>query len=264
MSRFTPLALAILATHSATAAAHGSSIVTPDVNAASAWQADCVVIGFDALPGTTSFAPGFAVPAESQVTDDFVQCACVEFSSTGGPIAVIGVGGTPQAGDAHSQPNIIGGTLVSGPNVVINYFQSIHLELVNGNGTPAPSSKVGAWNDPTGSLIRLDVFDLDGRLLESVQGGQGFFIGIEHPGIASATFVHVQVQGGAGFSLDDVSIGRRAGSADLNGDGIVDGADLGLLLGAWGPCPSSCCAADLNLSGEVDGADLGLLLGAWS
>ncbi|MFG0275025.1 MAG: FG-GAP-like repeat-containing protein [Phycisphaerales bacterium] len=49
--------------------------------------------------------------------------------------------------------------------------------------------------------------------------------------------------------------------ADLNGDGVVDGADLGLLLGAWGtPGP----AADLNEDGTVDGADLGLLLGAWT
>jgi hypothetical protein len=49
---------------------------------------------------------------------------------------------------------------------------------------------------------------------------------------------------------------------DLNGDGVVDGADLGLLLGAWGPCPSGCLA-DLNGDGTVDGADLGLLLGNW-
>ena len=48
--------------------------------------------------------------------------------------------------------------------------------------------------------------------------------------------------------------------ADLNGDGVVDGADLGLLLGAWG---TSGPAADLNEDGTVDGADLGLLLGAW-
>jgi hypothetical protein len=46
--------------------------------------------------------------------------------------------------------------------------------------------------------------------------------------------------------------------ADLNGDGSVDGADLGLLLGAWGG-PDG----DLNASGSTDGADLGLLLGAW-
>ena len=47
---------------------------------------------------------------------------------------------------------------------------------------------------------------------------------------------------------------------DLNGDGTVDGADLGLLLGAWG---SASCGADLNGDGTVNGADLGLLLGAW-
>jgi Subtilase family len=46
--------------------------------------------------------------------------------------------------------------------------------------------------------------------------------------------------------------------ADLNGDGVVDGADLGLLLGAWGTP-----GADLNNDGTTDGADLGLLLGAW-
>ena len=47
---------------------------------------------------------------------------------------------------------------------------------------------------------------------------------------------------------------------DLNGDGSADGADLGLLLGAWGtPGPG-----DLDGSGIVDGGDLGLLLGAWT
>lgn len=47
--------------------------------------------------------------------------------------------------------------------------------------------------------------------------------------------------------------------ADLNGDGSVDGADLGNLLGQWGGNGS----ADLNDDGVVDGADLGALLGAW-
>lgn len=49
---------------------------------------------------------------------------------------------------------------------------------------------------------------------------------------------------------------------DLNGDGVVDGADLGILLGAWGDGPGS--PADLNQDGVVDGADLGILLSAWS
>jgi hypothetical protein len=49
--------------------------------------------------------------------------------------------------------------------------------------------------------------------------------------------------------------------ADLSGDGIVDGADLGLLLGAWGECPG--CAADFDGSDSVNGLDLGFLLGVW-
>ncbi len=48
--------------------------------------------------------------------------------------------------------------------------------------------------------------------------------------------------------------------ADLDGNGVVDGADLGQLLGAWGTANP---AADLNGDGIVDGADLGILLGGW-
>jgi hypothetical protein len=49
--------------------------------------------------------------------------------------------------------------------------------------------------------------------------------------------------------------------SDLNGSGFVDGADLGILLGDWGPCGG--CPSDLTLDGLVDGADLGILLGDW-
>jgi len=53
-------------------------------------------------------------------------------------------------------------------------------------------------------------------------------------------------------------------SPDLNGDGVVDGADLGILLAAWGDCPAEGdCPADLNGDGVVDGEDLGALLSAW-
>jgi hypothetical protein len=43
----------------------------------------------------------------------------------------------------------------------------------------------------------------------------------------------------------------------------VDGIDLGILLGAWGPCTTGTCAADLDANGVIDGIDLGMLLGAW-
>jgi hypothetical protein len=46
---------------------------------------------------------------------------------------------------------------------------------------------------------------------------------------------------------------------DLNGDGRVDGLDLGSLLAAWG----TAGPADLDGDGSVDGADLGILLSNW-
>jgi len=46
---------------------------------------------------------------------------------------------------------------------------------------------------------------------------------------------------------------------DLNGDAVVDGADLGILLENWG----GRGVGDLNGDGVVDGADLGILLENW-
>jgi formylglycine-generating enzyme required for sulfatase activity len=47
---------------------------------------------------------------------------------------------------------------------------------------------------------------------------------------------------------------------DLNGSGVVDGADLGALLTAWGTQGGS---ADVTGDGIVDGSDLGVLLVKW-
>ncbi len=53
--------------------------------------------------------------------------------------------------------------------------------------------------------------------------------------------------------------------ADLNGDGLVDGTDLAILLGSWGGC-GDCeqCPADLDGNCEVDGGDMATLLAAWT
>ena len=50
-------------------------------------------------------------------------------------------------------------------------------------------------------------------------------------------------------------------TGDLNGDGTVNGQDLGFVLGAWGA--GAATPADLNQDGVVNGIDLGVLLGAW-
>ena len=62
--------------------------------------------------------------------------------------------------------------------------------------------------------------------------------------------------------VDDFQVVRYgcAVPGDFNGDGRVNGADLGTLLGNWGlPGPT-----DLNGDGTTGGADLGILLGSWT
>jgi hypothetical protein len=49
--------------------------------------------------------------------------------------------------------------------------------------------------------------------------------------------------------------------ADIDGDGLASGADLGRVLGSWGPCAD--CAADLNGNGIVNGEDLSIVLSRW-
>ncbi|MFM7261454.1 MAG: hypothetical protein ACKO3W_12710, partial [bacterium] len=47
---------------------------------------------------------------------------------------------------------------------------------------------------------------------------------------------------------------------DINGDGVVDGADLSILLSVWG---DEYPPADLDFDGEVGASDLAILLSVW-
>ena len=49
--------------------------------------------------------------------------------------------------------------------------------------------------------------------------------------------------------------------SDINGDGVVNGSDLALLLNSWGGWDVD---ADLNNDGAVDGFDLSLMLSKWN
>jgi agmatine deiminase len=70
-------------------------------------------------------------------------------------------------------------------------------------------------------------------------------------------------QGNTGFDDSDADFtinGAPACPGDFNGDGVIDAADLGTLLSAFG---TASAAADINGDGIVDAADLGLLLGVF-
>ncbi len=62
------------------------------------------------------------------------------------------------------------------------------------------------------------------------------------------------------YDQADPDCGPQCPAADLNGDCLVNAADLAVLLGAWG----GTGAADLDGSGAVGASDLAILLGAWS
>lgn len=79
-------------------------------------------------------------------------------------------------------------------------------------------------------------------------------------------------QGGASTGASDIFAARvgedgtlgqpPAGNpADLNGDGVVNAADLAALLSQWGAKGGS---ADLDASGSVGASDLAILLSSWS
>ncbi|MEC9374086.1 MAG: FG-GAP-like repeat-containing protein, partial [Planctomycetota bacterium] len=55
-------------------------------------------------------------------------------------------------------------------------------------------------------------------------------------------------------------------SGDLNFDGIVNAADLGEILGSWGPCPAepAPCPTDLDGDGFTNASDLAILLNEWN
>jgi hypothetical protein len=112
-----------------------------------------------------------------------------------------------------------------------------------------------------GTLVSLEVLAADNGIAIPAGTRMALPLGMSRDGytIVGSARTSAGVQG---FVLD---LPRPAPScpADLNGDGTVDGFDLGLLLGAWGACPGTPCTGDVNADGAVDGFDLGLLLGAW-
>lgn len=83
--------------------------------------------------------------------------------------------------------------------------------------------------------------------------GQADFIALADIGFPNNHW-YVEVSGNIG--CDDPGI-----PGDLNNDGIVNGADLSIMLSAWGTADP---VADLDGSGNVDGGDLAILLSNWT
>jgi len=118
---------------------------------------------------------------------------------------------------------------------------------------------LGVLNHTAGNAIRICAF---------VNGGGHDFVSNQVVGplggganLGEPRFVNFNDLPGEQFFT--VPTGGSGGGCfgDFNDDGVVNGADFGSLLAAWGPCPG--CPADLNEDGDVNGADVGLLLSVW-
>lgn len=107
-----------------------------------------------------------------------------------------------------------------------------------------------------------DMFDLDDLLAS----GETIELAILHGGIvAEGQGLYSSPPTYASNMMFRVTIGPKRGcDADFDGDGRVNGADLAVMLTAWGEVPVwAIQPADLNGDGTVSAADLGDLLGEW-
>jgi len=87
---------------------------------------------------------------------------------------------------------------------------------------------------------------------------------IEFDGELIVAGYFTEAAGEAATSIAGWSGAIKAGPADLNCDGAVNGADLLILLENWGECDDpDNCPGDFNGDGVVDGADLLILLANW-
>ncbi|MFO0828551.1 MAG: M12 family metallo-peptidase [Phycisphaerales bacterium] len=186
----------------------------------------------DVLPDFTALSP--------YATD---VLADVNIPSTGGNFATSG------------RPDLIGAVFEGWVNVSTSGFWTFFSESDDGSKLFVDGQLVVANDGLHGMVEKSGVIGLlPGRHAVRVEfferyGGAGEIVRLQGPGLPK------QVLPAAMWSHGG-SIGP-----DLDGDGHVNGADLAILLGAWGTAGPT---GDLNLDGVIDAADLGILLGGWT
>ena len=192
--------------------------------------------GYDALPGTFAAGTriGFRFTGPILVWDGatFVE------TSAAGPLAGERLRISYLTANATSASGPVAGfDLAVQSDGGWHRHLSMTLQPAAGSATP----DLGVY------LAPFEMYSTSPTLLPS----QEYWI-ILNGGASQATFDEA-------FAAAQDAMNPPACIGDLNGDQTVNGADLGMLLGAWGLSGS----ADLDNSGAVDGADLGTMLGAW-
>jgi len=146
-----------------------------------------------------------------------------------------------------------------GPNVV-NYQSGAIWNGQNGNVTTVGS---------VGNTTFYGAFDMNGNLWEWNETLIGSFRGFRGgPYNSDEEALRPSFRGDFNPTGEFVSFGFRLASpvpgpvcpGDTNGDSLVNGADLSVLLGQFGQSVPASTGADFNGDGLVNGADLSVLL----
>ncbi|MCE9620270.1 MAG: hypothetical protein K8R92_10230 [Planctomycetes bacterium] len=174
----------------------------------------------------------------------------------GSPGICFGEGGFVDVSDDGSTWFEVPGVQADGPMPTMGYIDA-------GPFDHAPGALPTDFRKPMDPAIELaDLQDLDFVDVVNAYGGSGGGAGIDlaSVGLSQAHFVRIRQVTGATTSpeVDAVMVVRPVLFGDLDGNGVIDGGDVGLVLLDFGPCPG--CPTDLDGSGEVDGGDVGLLL----
>ncbi|MDG1360453.1 MAG: lectin-like protein, partial [Phycisphaerales bacterium] len=189
------------------------------------------------------------------------HCDFVENSATsdGGAIFAFGSGGRISNCRLESNTALNHG---GGVKVVLGVFRIIDTEITGNTGYQGGGLY---WFANADTLpLRVTGCAITGNTANKVGGGIKSRVGFPGVDLMDTTVCDNNPDEIDGEYIDNGGNTLCLCVADFTGDGFVSGADLGLLLGAWGACnPDTQCFADLTGDGFVTGADLGLLLGAW-
>lgn len=154
--------------------------------------------------------------------------------------------------------NIASGTAMNGQFFNLNGFPGYRVELLAGGVIIAQDNNALAGTIPEGTFAMSTV--TLATCSEHPQLGQPLAIRLVNRNIVDPAFPNANLE----VDFDDVQLDATStlSPADLDADGIVNGTDLAIVLGAWAT-DGGTTGADLNDDGTVDGADLALVLGSW-
>ncbi len=167
-------------------------------------------------------------------------------------------------------PVIPGGTLFGG---AVSFLVQTNAD--GGGVTCAPGS-LAAWQALINEEVSHNLFFCPFQMTKtgsgSLQTSTNFGTPVPSkvgPDLAESIGMHhnISVTGGEAVTLTSAMVVKSLGSpstcpGDLDYDGLVNGADIGLILANWGEV-GWCVEGDLDHDGVIGGGDIGSLLGMW-